>query len=416
MSSIDIQPTQEGSWTFTVWAINALGIRSAPATVKVELLGLSQPPDDVRGFQLDIYNDAANLQWVQSGSLDVIVGGQVVIRFSTRLSTEVSWEEANEIQRFAGGMTNGFVPLMKGTYFAKFVNSSGKFSTNPALVISTTGPLRDYNLVEDMEQDPTFAGEKVYTEVRNGVLYLSQDSHGFAISTTGAYYFDHVIDLGKVYTVRCTSYVEGAAYDFFNDVDTWPDWDLVLDVDGTKIDEGGALVLASLTNTDPTTAIDEDWSPYVRLVAADLTFRVARFMCALHVKDNTQGIGIIDLGVTVDVPDRIESRNNVPVDAAGTVITFSVPFEDTPAIAIVAQGLQTGDKWLIDQQSEQGFRIRFQDSTGAGIAKTCDWIARGYGYEHTDLDRLGYARLTRFDSPLLAAVRERIGPKRLKAL
>ncbi|MFP3549759.1 phage tail protein [Paraburkholderia sp. SIMBA_049] len=416
MSSIDIQPTQEGIWTFTVWAINALGIRSAPATITVELLALSQPPDDVKGFQLDIYNDAANLQWVQSGSLDVIVGGQVVIRFSTRMSTEVSWEEANEIVRFAGGMTNGFVPLMKGTYFAKFMNSSEKFSQNAALVISTTGPLRDYNLVEDLVQDPTFAGEKVYTEVRNGVLYLSQDAHGFAISTTGAYYFDHVIDLGKVYTLRCTSYVEGAAYDFFNDVDTWPDWDLVLDVDGTKIDEGGALVLASLTNVAPATAADEDWSPYTRLVAADLTFRAARFMCALHVKDNTQGIGITDLGVTVDVPDRIESRNNVPVGAGGTVITFSVPFKDTPAIAIIAQGLQTGDKWLIDQQSADGFRIQFQDSTGAAVAKTCDWIARGYGYEHTDLDGLGYTRLTRFDSPLVTAMRERIGPKRLKAI
>ncbi|CAB3681983.1 hypothetical protein R8871_02562 [Paraburkholderia graminis C4D1M] len=416
MASIDIQPTQEGSWTFTVWAINALGIRSAPATVTVELLGLSQPPDDVRGFQLDIYNDAANLQWVQSGSLDVIVGGQVVIRFSMRMSTEVSWEEANEIARFAGGTTNGFVPLMKGTYFAKFMNSSEKYSANSALVISTTGPLRDYNLVEDMEQDPTFAGEKVYTEVRNGVLYLSQDAHGYAKSTTGAYNFDHTIDLGKVYTVRGTSYVEGAAYDFFNDVDTWPDWDAVLDVDGTKIDEGGAMVFASLTNVDPVAALDDDWSPYVRLVASDLTFRAARFMCALHVKDNTQGIGITDLGVTVDVPDRIESRNNVPVAAGGTVIEFSVPFKDTPAIAIIAQGLQTGDKWLIDQQSADGFRIQFQTSDGTPVAKTADWIARGYGYEHTDLTGLGYARLTRFDSPLIEAMRARIGPKRLKAI
>ncbi|MBB5469379.1 putative phage tail protein [Paraburkholderia sp. CI2] len=415
MNSIDVQPTREGIWTFTVWAINSLGIRSVPATVTIELLALSQPPDDVSGFQLDIYNDAANLQWIQSASLDVIVGGQVVIRFSTRMSSEVSWEEASEITRFSGGMTNGFVPLMKGSYFAKFMNSSEKYSQNAALVISTTGPLRDYNLVEDMKQNPAFAGEKVYTEVRTGVLYLSQDEHGFAISTTGEYYFDHVIDLGNVYTVRCTSYVEGAAYDFFNDVDTWPDWDEVLDVDGTKIDEGGAMVLASLTNVDPTTGADEDWSPYVRLVAADLTFRAARFQCVLHVKDDTQGIGITDLGVTVDVPDRMESRNNVTIAVGGSVITFSVPFKDAPAIAIIAQGLQTGDKWLIDQQSANGFRIQFQTSDGSPVAKTCDWIARGYGYEHIGLAHLGYAALMRFDTPAVISMRERIGPKLQKA-
>ena len=415
MSSIDVQPTREGMWTFTVWAINSLGIRSAPATVTIELLALSMPPDDVKGFQLDVYNDAANLGWLMSESLDVIVGGQVVIRFSTRVSTNVLWEEANEIQRYAGGMTSGFAPLMKGTYFAKFVNASGKFSRNAALVISTTGPLRDYNLIEDLRQNPTYAGEKVYTEVRNGVLYLSQDEHGYAVSTEGAYYFDRVVDMGKVYTVRCTSYVEGAAYDFFNDVDTWPDWDEVLDVDGTKIDEGGAIVVASLTNLDPAVATDDDWSPYTRLIASDLTFRAARFACLRHVKDNTQGMGITDLGVTVDVPDRIESRNNVPIDAGGTVITYSVPFKNSPAIAIVAQGLQTGDKWLIDQQTAASFRIQFQTSDGTPVAKTCDWIARGYGYEHTDLIDLGYARLMHLDTPLVEATRASIGPKLMKA-
>ncbi|WP_395066208.1 host specificity protein J [Paraburkholderia silvatlantica] len=415
MASIDVQPTSEGTWTFTVWAINSLGIRSEPASITVEILALSQPPDDVKGFQLDVYNDAANLQWLQSESLDVIVGGQVVIRFSTRMSTEVSWEEANEIARFSGGMTNGFVPLMKGTYFAKFMNSSEAYSKNAALVISTTGPLRDFNLIEDMKQNPVFAGEKIYTEVRTGVLYLSQDEHGYAVSTEGGYYFDHLIDLGKVYTVRCTSYIEGAAYDFFNDVDTWPDWDEVIDVDGTKIDEGGGIVLASLTNVDPATALDDDWSPYTRLVVSDLTFRAARFFCALHVKDNTQGIGVTDLGVTVDVPDRMESRNNVPISAGGTLITYSVPFKDVPAIALVAQGLQTGDKWLIDQQTPASFHIQFQTSDGTPVAKTCDWIARGYGYEHVDLVGLGYSTLARFDTALVQARRAIIGPKLLKA-
>ncbi|MFM0224176.1 TipJ family phage tail tip protein [Paraburkholderia dipogonis] len=409
MNSIDIEPTREGSWTFTVWAINAIGMRSGPASVTVQLRALNQPPEDVKGAQLDIFNDAANLVWLVATDLDVIVGGQLVVRFSSRMSTLVVWEEANEIARFAGSQSSGLVALMKGTYLLKFVNSSGAYSDNPAYVVSTTGPLRDYNLIEDLRQDPAFAGQRVNMEVRNGVLFLSQGEDRHAVALQGGYYFDRTVDLGKVYTVHCGAYVDGARYDLFDDVDQWPDWDLRADVDGTKINEGGALVLASLTNVDPAKAAAADWSPYQRLIVADLTFRAVRFALSVVVPQDIYGMGIIDLGATVDVPDRIESRNNIPVSAGGTVVTFSVPFKDAPAISIIAQGLQTGDKWLIDQQSAYSFRIQFQNSVGAGIAKTCDWIARGYGYEHVDLNALGYHALMRGDVDAFLAARARTG-------
>ena len=411
MASIDVQPTQEDTWTFTVWAFNAIGVRSAPATITVQLRALNQPPQDVDGFQLDIYNDSAQLSWLPATDLDVIVGGSMVVRFSSRLTTAVTWEETNIIAQFAGSQSSGFVPLMKGTYLGKFQNSSGAYSDNPAYILSTTGPLRDYNVVADIAQQPTFAGVKVNLVVRTGVMYIAQDpdTH-LGVSNTATYYFDHTIDLGKVYTCRCGSYLEGAMYSFLDDVDTWPDWDKRPDVDGSKIDEGGALVMASLTNVDPATAAEADWSPYTRLVVSDLTFRAARFGLFEKVIDNTYGLGIIKLGVTVDVPDRIESRNNVPVAAGGTAITFTVPFKDAPAISIIAQGLASGDKWAITNQSAYGFTIQFQNSAGTGIAKTCDWIARGYGYEHVDLDRIGYTDLMSGDLEELIAQRGAIGP------
>lgn len=395
MPSIDIQPVQPGQWYFNVWAVNALGIRSPVASISVEIQGLNRAPEDVQEFQLDVYNDGANLRWRPAENLDVIVGGQVIIRYSSRMSTEVTWEEAQEIMRFAGGQSNGFSPLMKGAYLAKFVNQAGRFSANAAYVISTTGPLRDYNVVALLQQNPEFRGQKVNMEVRTGVLYISQGEDGYGVSTDAGYYFDPVptIDMGKVYTVRCQSVIEGAVYGLFDSVDTWPDWDARLDVDGMKIDEGGGQVLARLTNMDPAVAEDEDWSPWNRLVVADLTFRAAQFAVSVHVPDNTWGMGIYELLVSVDVPDRIESMNNVPIDAASTYIAFVVPFKETPAISIIAQGLQTGDRWEIYEQGPRGFRIRFYNSGGAPVTKTADWIARGYGYEHEELAEMGYAQL-----------------------
>ncbi|KXU94158.1 phage tail protein [Caballeronia megalochromosomata] len=416
MSSVDIQPTEQGPWTFTVIALNAIGVRSPPATIQVQLRALNQPPGDVQGFQLDIYNDSGQLSWRAATDLDVQVGGTVQIRYSTRLTTAVTWEEASPIAQFAGSQTSGFAPLMKGTYLAKFVNSSGAYSTNAAYVISTTGPLRDYNLVVDMAQQSTFAGQKVNCEVRTGVLYLSQNADRTAVATHAEYYFTPTsIDLAKVYTIRCSAYLEGAVYGLLDDVDSWPDFDARLDVDGSKIDEGGAMVMVSLTNKDPATATAADWSPYKRLVVSDLTFRAARFMLQEVVPDLTTGMGIITLGVKVDVPDRIESRNNVAIAAAGTAIKFTVPFKDAPAISIIAQGLASGDKWTITNQSATGFTIAFQNSSGTGIAKTCDWIARGYGYEHVALAGIGYYDLLNADLDVLMAQRAAIGPVMLRA-
>jgi predicted phage tail protein len=416
MPSIDVQPTEEGTWTFTVWAINAIGVRSDAATITVQLRALNQPPADVQGFQLDIYNDSAQLSWRTATDLDVLVGGQVQIRYSTRMTTAVTWEEASPIAQFAGSQTSGFVPLMKGTYLAKFVNSSGAYSVNPAYVVSTTGPLRDYNLVVDMAQQPTFAGTKVNCEVRTGVLYLSQKPDRTAVADNAQYYFSPAyIDLAKVYTIRCSAYIDGAVYGLLDDVDSWPDFDARLDVDGSKIDEGGALVMVSTTNKDPAKAVAADWSPYARLVVSDLTFRAARFMLQEKVPDLTTGIGIITLGVKVDVPDRIESRNNVAISTAGSNIVFTVPFKGAPAISIIAQGLASGDTWTITNQSATGFTIKFTNSAGTAIAKTCDWIARGYGYEHTDLQSLGYTELLAADLDALIAQRAAIGPVMLRA-
>ncbi|WP_321941628.1 host specificity protein J [Paraburkholderia tropica] len=406
MSSIDIQPTREGTWHFNVWAINSLGYRSPVASITVEIVALNRPPEDVQEFQLDVYNDAANLRWRPAENLDVIVGGQVIVRYSSRMTTLVTWEECSEIMRFAGAQSNGFSPLMKGAYLAKFVNSSGRFSDNAAYIISTTGPLRDYNVVAHLLQHPDFDGLKINMDVRTGVLYVSQDEDGFAVATEAAYYFapEPAIDMGKVYTVRCQSTIEGAVYGLFDSVDRWPDWDARLDVDGEKVDEGGGQVLVQMTNVDPVTANDDDWSPWTRLVVADLTFRAARFAMTIHVPDNTWGIGIYELSVSVDVPDRIESMNNVPVEVGGVDIEFIVPFKETPAINIIAQGLSSGDMWSISDQGAHGFHIDFHDAAGNPIAKTCDWIARGYGYEHEALSGVGYAQMMRA-VPQLAAQR-----------
>jgi hypothetical protein len=86
--------------------------------------------------------------------------------------------------------------------------------------------------------------------------------------------------------------------------------------------------------------------------------------------------------VTVDVPDRIESANNVAVGAGGLSVTFPNAFYATPAIAVTAENMATGDYALITAKSAAGFTIQFKNSAGTGVARTMDWIAKGFGYRN----------------------------------
>ncbi len=87
------------------------------------------------------------------------------------------------------------------------------------------------------------------------------------------------------------------------------------------------------------------------------------------------------LSVTVDMPDRVDGANDVLCPPEGLTVTFAPAFRTTPAIAVSGQAMATGDVFAITGQSPPAFAITFRDAAGAGVARTFDWVARGYGYE-----------------------------------
>jgi hypothetical protein len=85
------------------------------------------------------------------------------------------------------------------------------------------------------------------------------------------------------------------------------------------------------------------------------------------------------LSVTVDMPDRIFSGNDI-VSGTGTYsITFTSPFfSSSYAVGITAQGLATGDYYLLTNKTTSGFDIAFKNSSDTGISKTFDFLAKGF--------------------------------------
>lgn len=333
-------------------------------------------------FSLDIIGDNANLNWSPATDLDVQVGGAVVVRFTPK-TTGAAWEDGAPIKEFPGGSGSGIVPLMVGTYLAKFRDSSGTYSPDAALIISTTGPLRDYNLVESLVQQPAWAGTKTHLSVNTTTGTMSMASTGGLLDSLEAIYdFPTVVDLSGKYTCRVSSLIDGNQYDLSANVDTWPNVDAVPNVDGTQVDGGGCQLFASTTDDDP--AGTPTWSDWRQFTAADLAFRAIKFRAVLTSTAANLGITLTRLEVTVDVPDRLESGNNLVVSAAvgGTHVAFGHAYKTVPAINIIAQGLATGDYWQVSNQTADGFDMAFFNAAGTRISRTCDWIARGYGYQH----------------------------------
>jgi hypothetical protein len=79
------------------------------------------------------------------------------------------------------------------------------------------------------------------------------------------------------------------------------------------------------------------------------------------------------------MPDRIFSGNDI-VSGTGTFnVVFTNPFFSANyAVGITAQGMATGDFFLLTNKTINGFDVAFKNSSNTGISKTFDFLAKGH--------------------------------------
>ena len=361
------------------------------------------------------------LQWDQHPDLDVRIGGRISVRFTE--SASASWNTAIPVAEFSGSSTSGSVPIAAGTYLARAVDSTGQLSLNSATVVSQTLSIFQYNAVVTNSQDPGFSGTKTDMFVESSKLKLEyiptpsldldftagtyQEGEVFPdpIVQSGMYEFASYIDVGAVYTSRVSLNFTADTVNLANLVDRWPnidtigdidqgdvtadyvdtwvDWDAIINFDAEEIlGDASATFQVATTNDNP--AASPTWSDWRTFYIGDYTARAFKFRVMIdRGSDPYTQVEIIELGVTVDVPDRIEAANNIAVGTGGLTVTFANPFYATPAIAVTPYNMATGDYIVMSAQSSIGFTIVFKNSAGTNVARTMDWIAKGFGYKTT---------------------------------
>ena len=373
--------------------------RSSFVSIQHQVVGKTEPPEDVTNFSVNIIGTEAHLSWTPVTDLDL---SHYRIRHCRETSGGTyanSIDIADKVSRPANTV---IVPAMTGTYFIKAVDKVGNPSRNAVNKVAIIESIKGLNLVETSTQSPSFTGTKTNTIVVDNKLQLGtsnlfdsvsgnfDDASGLFdagagnIASSGTYEFDTHIDLGAVYTSRVTANMNVANFssvDLFDSATgNFDDRDGDFDGDPSEFDDTNSELLVATTEGDPT-ASDITYTDFRKFFVGDYKARAFKFKVQMTSTKGTATHQISALSVTVDMPDRVIAEGDVVsgTSASGKTITYTPAFKVFQGVGISASNLTSGDYYAITNKSATGFTIEFFNSSNATVSRTFDYVARGYG-------------------------------------
>ena len=375
-----------------VKAFNTLGVQSSYTSATRTIIGGIAPPSDVQDFACNIIGGDAHLSWTQIPDLDL---AYYQIRFSTQTSG-ASWANSvSLVEKVARPATSVTVPARVGSYLIKAVDKNGNLSSNETIIATNISTIGNFNAVATQTESPTFSGTKTNTIVSDGTLRLDSSElfdsaiglfddatsffdsgvTAFDLFPTGNYLFASPIDIGAVYTSRVTASITQTSdnLDDLFDSRTGNFDDAPSNFDGDTPANCNAHIEIALSNDDIT------YTSFRNFVVGDYTSRFYKFRVVLTSFDLSSTPVISALSVSIDMPDRIFSGNDISSGTGTYNVVFTNPFFSANyAVGITAQGLATGDYYLLTGKTINGFNIAFKNSSDTGVSKTFDYLAKGY--------------------------------------
>lgn len=386
------------AYDFRARSVNAIGGRSSWTKGSHTVTGQTAPPADVGNFRINIVGDQAELAWDPVGDVDL---HHYRIRFSSAVAG-VGWTTAIDLRpEVSKAATSVAVPARVGTYLIKAVDYKGNASVNAATIVTTVPALGNLNVIQTITESPGFGGAHAGTAAPDGVLQLDtanlfesvagnfDDANGLFdagggagnIAAEGFYTFGATLDLGaSYYPNRASAALEATTIDHASTFDDAPGNfdDREGQFDGSVGGEVAVELQTRTTDDDPGGA--PVWSAWRPFDVGDFKARAMQFRARVTSTNVQASPGITALSVTIDMPDRVVEQHDLVIPAAGLGITFpSGAFKAVPALGVSVQDGASGDRLAITAKTAAGFTLRVFDSGGSGVARTADYVARGYG-------------------------------------
>jgi len=284
------------------------------------------------------------------------------------------------------------VPLAAGSYLLKAVDVGGRYSANAAVAVTPVDPAGS-NAVLNIDESG-FTGIKTDTGYRDGTLQLAgrdsiDDWADFdavanidigedGMLSGGSYLFADTADLGAVYTSRLTASLNVTGVDLNATIDSVDNID-TLDVFDQNVDPSNWSLQLQLRMTSDDPGGSAVWTPWNNFVIGDYTARAFQFRVLMAAESANISPALSGLAIQIDMPDRIISGRAVASGATPLTVTFERPFRATPALTITPYDMASGDYYRLSLQNDAGFTLGFYAASGAGISRTFDYQARGYG-------------------------------------
>ena len=377
-----------------VKAVNTLGVSSTYVSATRTIVGAIEPPSDVTDFACNIVGQEAHLSWTQISDLDLAYYN---LRFSEETDGTADWQNSVAlVEKVSRPATSISVPARAGTYLLKAVDKLGNFSSNATAIISNVTGTTNFNAVATQSEHPTFSGtltdvvitddaiELDSTELFDGASGNFDDEttrffdSGVAnadFNATGNYLFANVIDIGAKHTARITASLTQTSDNpddlFDNRSGDFDDSSSNFDGD-TPANCNAHIEIA--TSDDNST-----FTSFQNFVIGDYTARYFKFRVVLISRDLASTPRVTAVTVKIDMPDRIFSGNDISSGAGTKTVTFTNPFKTVNyAVGITGQGMATGDYFLVESKTINGFNVTFRNSSNTAISKTFDYIAKGF--------------------------------------
>jgi predicted phage tail protein len=374
--SIDVPAVQPGVYDFRVRSLDALGGFSTWQQLTGVDIDAALGISDVQNPRLSILAVAATLSW--DPVRDVNLSHYVVKHSPAQIGAE--WASAVLLVPITES-TAVNVPTMAGTYLVKAVSTAGDESAIEAAVVTAVTGDDDLNAVAAAVQQPTFTGTKTTCQVVSGGLEITPASG--VVPTSATYLFALTggasVDLGDVYTSRVSGLIEAVGVQIDNNVFSWPNVYEQPNVYGSANDLWGVELQERHTDGNP--AGSPTWTAWAPLVVGDITARAYQFRALLSSRAGNVTPRVTKLEAFVDMPDRIASERGLAVGTGGATITFAPAFKETPSIVVTPRDLGNAERVNVTGATTAGFTVQILDSSGAGVARTIDWHAIGYGYK-----------------------------------
>ena len=408
----EIFNTEKGVYEIQVFAYNkALELSPTSSDITFNAVGKTAIPANVQNLTAEpLTNKVIRLRWDLSTDVDVIHGGRVYVRHSTKTDGSGTFSNSVDlIKALAGNTTEAIVPRLEGEYLLRFADDSGNLSASSTSIIldlpDTQGSLLAQTRREDTDS-PKFQGTKTnvafdattnslnligsgnFDDITDFDAVVSLDDFG-GIVPLGTYDFATTLDLGGVFSVDLQRHFLTEGFLPSNLLDARGLIDDYTDFDGTEATAVNAELLVRTTQTDPSGS--PTYTAFQTFANGTYKARGLQFRAKLTSTDTAQDIKVSQLGYTATFQRRTEqSATAISSGAGAKAITFDKPFftgtsalngvnSSLPSIGITAQNMASGDYFEVTNVSGTGFTVHFKNSSNASISRNFNYSAVGFG-------------------------------------